>query len=102
MLRLSGMALGLDHSRCIFQIFSYNYIDKYIVINFFLKKLTILRLNRKEESMDTLMLSNTEVAELNAALAQLEQEFGSEYIFMPEVSTFSCKCSGPAQSCAWH
>ncbi|WP_303949557.1 hypothetical protein [Desulfovibrio piger] len=52
--------------------------------------------------MDTLMLSNTEVAELNAALAQLEQEFGSEYIFMPEVSTFSCKCSGPAQSCAWH
>ena len=35
MLRLSGMALDLDHSRCIFQIFSYNYIDKYIVINFF-------------------------------------------------------------------
>lgn len=52
--------------------------------------------------MDTLMLSNAEIAEVNAALAQLEQEFGAEYIFIPEVSTFSCKCSGPAQSCTWH
>ena len=52
--------------------------------------------------MASLMLSNAETAKLNAALAGLEQKFGAEYTFTPEVSALSCKCSGPAQSCTWH
>ena len=57
---------------------------------------------RKEKAMESLMLNNAENAELDAALDCLEQKFGTEYTFTPEVSEFSCKCSGPAQSCAWH
>lgn len=52
--------------------------------------------------MASLMLSKTETAKLDAALERLEQKFGKEYTFTPEVSEFSCKCSGPAQSCTWH
>lgn len=56
----------------------------------------------RRKNMASLMLSNAETAKLNAALAGLEQKFGAEYTFTPEVSAFSCKCSGPAQSCTWH
>lgn len=50
----------------------------------------------------SLRLDYAETIKLNAVLANLEQKFGTEYSFTPEVSAFSCKCSGPAQSCAWH
>lgn len=52
--------------------------------------------------MTALALTNAETEKLNAVLANLEDEFGTEYIFTPECSEFSCKCSGPAQSCTWH
>lgn len=52
--------------------------------------------------MASLFLSHVETAKLNAVLANLEQKFGTEYSFTPEFSAFSCKCSGPGQSCTWH
>lgn len=52
--------------------------------------------------MDSLMLNNTETTKLNTVLSNLEKKFGADYSFTPEISAFSCKCSGPAQSCAWH
>lgn len=52
--------------------------------------------------MASLRLDNAEMMKLDVVLAKLEKEFGREYTFTPEVSDFSCKCSGPAQSCIWH
>ena len=39
---------------------------------------------------------------LNQLISKLEEKFGKDYIYQPEHSEFSCKCSGPAQSCVWH
>lgn len=52
--------------------------------------------------MASLLLDHTESAELDAVLEKLERRFGADYTFIPEESSFSCKCSGPAQSCIWH
>ena len=52
--------------------------------------------------MASLLLNQAETAKLNSVLANLEEKFGKEYSYVPETSAFSCKCSGPAQSCAWH
>lgn len=52
--------------------------------------------------MATLQLNASENFSLETALAKLEKEYGSEYSFTPEVNEFSCKCSGPGQSCVWH
>ena len=54
------------------------------------------------DTMASLQLNQTEIEKLNATLTNLEQKFGSEYSFTPEISSFACKCSGPAQSCTWH
>ena len=52
--------------------------------------------------MASLLLNKKETAALNAALAEMEKKNGIKYSFIPEVSAFSSKCSGPAQSCIWH
>ena len=52
--------------------------------------------------MATLRLNVSENASLEAALEKMEALFGSEYSFEPEMSEFSCRCSGPAQSCIKH
>ena len=52
--------------------------------------------------MATLRLNVSENASLEAALEKMEALFGSEFSFEPEMSEFSCRCSGPAQSCTWH
>ncbi len=52
--------------------------------------------------MVSLLLNNAETAKLNTVLAALEKKFGTDYTYTPKVSAFSCKCSGPAQSCTWH
>ena len=52
--------------------------------------------------MKSLKLSSKENAKLKNALEVMERSQGSEYNFVPTVSEFSCKCSGPAQSCVWH
>lgn len=52
--------------------------------------------------MSKLVLSNSEKEALRVALAKAEARYGKDYTFKPEKSAFSCKCSGPAQSCVWH
>lgn len=52
--------------------------------------------------MDSLFLSDKEKQALYATLEQMEKTHGAEYSFVPEASVYSCKCSGPAQSCVWH
>lgn len=52
--------------------------------------------------MATLHLDSSENSSLEAALAKLEEQYGTEYSFIPEIKEFSCKCSGPGQSCVWH
>lgn len=52
--------------------------------------------------MAALFLNSDEMDVLDLALTRMEKEFGEEYSFIPEYSEFSCKCSGPAQSCVWH
>ena len=52
--------------------------------------------------MASLFLDNTELKALDIVLADMESEFGAEYSFSPDYSEFTCGCSGPAQSCAWH
>lgn len=52
--------------------------------------------------MATLFLNKDESRDLEVALAKMEREFGTDYSFEPEEKAFSCKCSGPAQSCTWH
>lgn len=54
------------------------------------------------EKMASLRLDKEEMKQINTVLAELENKFGAEYVFVPETSCYSCKCSGPAQSCAWH
>lgn len=52
--------------------------------------------------MTSLFLDSTELKALDTALTGMEDEFGAEYLFSPDYSEFSCKCSGPGQSCVWH
>lgn len=52
--------------------------------------------------MISLYLSEDELRELELVLNDMECQSGTDYSFEPELSVFSCKCSGPAQSCAWH
>lgn len=52
--------------------------------------------------MSTLRLNADERSSLKETLAAMEKQFGKDYTFVPELSDFSCRCSGPAQSCAWH
>lgn len=52
--------------------------------------------------MKSLLLDYAETVELDTVLTDLEETFGTDYSFAPESSVFSCKCSGPAQSCIWH
>lgn len=52
--------------------------------------------------MSNLFIECAETEKLNAVLAKLERKYGAEYSYVPEVSDFSCRCSGPAQSCVWH
>lgn len=52
--------------------------------------------------MATLQLNLAEKATLKSTLAKMEAVYGADYSFEPEINTFSCKCSGPAQSCVWH
>ncbi len=52
--------------------------------------------------MKSLMLNSDEFSVLNLTLEKMEAKNGNEYSYTPEKSTFSCKCSGPAQSCVWH
>ncbi len=52
--------------------------------------------------MQNLFLNEGQTQALNQAILELEEVFGAEYTYAPEVNEFSCKCSGPAQSCAWH
>lgn len=55
-----------------------------------------------EFAMASLLLNSAENAKLNAVLATLEKKYGKDYAYKPEISAFSCKCSGPGQSCVWH
>lgn len=67
------------------------------------KILLVLLVKQKGgNGMASLLLNKKETAMLNAALLEMEKKNGTEYSFVPEVSAFSCKCSGPAQSCIWH
>jgi len=52
--------------------------------------------------MATLYLNENENYELENVLSKMERENGSDYSFEPERNAFSCRCSGPAQSCTWH
>lgn len=52
--------------------------------------------------MSTLRLDAEERVHLNETLAAMEAQLGKDYTFVPEMSEFSCKCSGPGQSCIWH
>lgn len=54
------------------------------------------------DKMASLKLTDTETKSLEIALRKMEEKFGNEYSFKPEISEFSCRCSGPAQSCTWH
>lgn len=52
--------------------------------------------------MKELTLSSNDKRVLDSILSSLEEQFGTEYAFTLEKNIYSCKCSGPAQSCAWH
>ncbi|MBQ1388724.1 MAG: hypothetical protein IIY78_03765 [Clostridia bacterium] len=52
--------------------------------------------------MDSLFMDAVEIEVMNEKLSKLEKEYGSEYHYDPEYSEFSCRCSGPGQSCVWH
>ena len=52
--------------------------------------------------MASLLMDAAEMAAMDEKLSKMETEYGSEYHFEPEYSEFSCKCSGPGQSCVWH
>ncbi len=52
--------------------------------------------------MEKLQLNNSEVMKLETILSSMEMEFGNEYVFVPKENEYSCRCSGPAQSCVWH
>lgn len=52
--------------------------------------------------MAALFLDIADMKELNTVLSNMENEFGTEYSFSPDYSEYSCKCSGPGQSCVWH
>ena len=52
--------------------------------------------------MESLLLNEEQMLSLNQLISKLEEKFGKDYIYQPELSECSCKCSGPAQSCVWH
>lgn len=52
--------------------------------------------------MATLYLNVDEKRELEDVLEKMECQSAADYSFEPEHSAFSCRCSGPAQSCTWH
>ena len=52
--------------------------------------------------MDSLFLNDEQMSTLNKTISTLEEMFGKDYTYQPEQNEFSCKCSGPAQSCVWH
>lgn len=85
-----------DRQYCLYKNKKKYYVELGV---FFVEYLTL----RKEDTvMATLRLNVSENASLEAALEKMEALFGSEYSFEPEMSEFSCRCSGPAQSCTWH
>lgn len=52
--------------------------------------------------MKSLFLNDAEKNLLELIIKNMEKEFGQNYKFTPKENEFSCKCSGPAQSCTWH
>ena len=51
---------------------------------------------------NTLLLNESEKLKLNSILLELEKIYSDDYSYAVEFSIYCCKCSGPAQSCAWH
>ena len=52
--------------------------------------------------MQSLLLNDVDNQKLAQILASLEETQGADYAFDGDKNANSCKCSGPAQSCAWH
>lgn len=52
--------------------------------------------------MNSLFLTDRQMLILNQLIVELEEKFGKYYTYQYEEDEFSCKCSGPAQSCIWH
>lgn len=52
--------------------------------------------------MKNLFLDANQVKVLNKTIFELEEKFGANYFYVPSINEFSCKCSGPGQSCLWH
>ena len=47
--------------------------------------------------MESLLLNEEQMLSLNQLISKLEEKFGKDYIYQPEHSEFSCKCSVTSQ-----
>lgn len=52
--------------------------------------------------MSSLFLNDKEKQSICVVLEKMEKQYNAEYSFIPKTSVYSCKCSGPGQSCVWH